>query len=293
MAVQRSASAHRSSSVRRGSAGSAAGRVAGNAGDAARQAAGSRPMNWAARAGLAARGAVYLLIGLLALAMATGSGRSAADQKGALSAAAAHPYGLVLVGLIAVGLFGYALWRLSEAAFGVTGERRGAGPRLRSAVRGVTYLVLTATALSVLQGSRGSTAGQQQDLTARVMAHSGGRWLVALVGLVVIGVAAGLAVEGWRVRFLRYFTGLPRHLYGVVRTLGRVGTIARAVVFALVGLLFLKAAWTFDPRQATGIDGALRVLLRQPFGTALVALAAVGLVAFGSYGLAEARYRRV
>jgi hypothetical protein len=272
------------------------GRAAGSAQDTARQAADSRPMNWAARAGLAARGAVYLLIGVLALIMAAGSGSgtsAAADQKGALSATADHPYGVVLVWLIAVGLFGYALWRLSEAAFGVTGEPAGAGPRLKSLARGITYLALAGTAVSVLRGSRGSSAGQQQDLTAKLMAHSGGRLLVGLIGVAVIAVAAGLAVEGWKLKFLRHFAGLPQHLHGVVRVLGRVGTLARAVVFALVGLLFLKAAWTFDPAQATGIDGALRTLLRQPFGQALTGLAAIGLIAFGVYGLFESRYRRV
>ena len=275
---------------------SAAGRAADTAQDAARNVAESRPMNWAARAGLAARAVVYLLIGVLALLLAGGSGGSggsAADQKGALSAVASHSYGTALVLLVAIGLAGYALWRLSEAAFGVTGEPPGAGPRLKSAARGVTYLVLTGTAISVLQGSRGSTAGQQQDVTAKLLGAPGGRALVALVGLVVVGVAVGLAMQGWRATFLRYFAGVPHGLYGAVRILGRVGTIARAVVFALIGLLFLKAAWTFDPQQATGIDGALHVLLRQPFGQVLAGLAAVGLIAFGVFGLAEARYRRV
>jgi hypothetical protein len=252
-------------------------------------------MNWAARAGLTARGAVYLLIGVLALLLAGGSGGSggAADQKGALSALAQHSYGTALVLLVAIGLAGYALWRLSEAAFGVTGEPPGAGPRLKSAARGVTYLILTATAVSVMNGSRGSTAGQQQDATAKLLGAPGGRALVAVVGLVVIGVAVMLAIEGWKAKFLKHFAGIPQGLYHIVRTLGRVGTIARAVVFALVGLLFLKAAWTFDPQQATGIDGALHVLLRQPFGQVLTGLAALGLLAFGVFGLAEARYRRV
>ena len=274
----------------------ATGRAAGTAQDAARGVAESRPMNWAARAGLTARGAVYLLIGVLALLLAAGSGGSggaAADQKGALSALAQHSYGTALVLLVAIGLAGYALWRLSEAAFGVTGEPPGAGPRLKSAARGVTYLILTATAVSVMNGSRGSTAGQQQDATAKLLGAPGGRVLVAVVGLVVVGVAIMLAIEGWKAKFLKHFAGIPHGLYDVVRTLGRVGTIARAVVFALVGLLFLKAAWTFDPQQATGIDGALHVLLRQPFGQVLTGLAAVGLLAFGVFGLAEARYRRV
>jgi hypothetical protein len=260
---------------------------------AAGQAADSAPIGWLARAGLTARGLVYLLIGVLALLLAQGSTGKEVDQRGALAELLSHSYGPALVGALGVGFFGYALWRLAEAAFGVTGEGKKAGPRLKSLGRGIAYLVLTFTALSALRGTGQSQSGQQKSLTADVMAHSGGRWLVALVGVAVIAAGTAMVVEGWQLRFMRYFRSLPTQIHDSVLNLGRVGTIARGLVFVLVGVLIVSAAWRLDPQQAGGIDTAFRTLLAQPFGQIMAIAAALALVAFGIYGLAEARYRRV
>jgi Domain of Unknown Function (DUF1206) len=120
--------------------------------DAARDAADSRPMRWAARAGLTARGCIYLVMGVLALLLAFGSQKQV-DQHGALTRVAAQPFGKILVLALAIGFAAYALWRFSEAAFGVTGEGRKAGPRLQSLFSGIAYAILTFTAVSVLRGS--------------------------------------------------------------------------------------------------------------------------------------------
>jgi hypothetical protein len=86
---------------------------------------------------------------------------------------------------------------------------------------------------------------------------------------------------------------VPARAWRVIRRLGQVGTVARGVVFGVAGLLLVIAAWRYDPSKASGTDGALRTLLEQPYGQALGVAASAGLVAFGVYGLAEARYRRV
>jgi hypothetical protein len=261
---------------------------------AVRDGADSRPIGWAARLGLTARGVVYLLMGLLAVMVARGSAAEL-DQKGALAQVVARPFGELVVAAMAVGFAGYALWRLSEAAFGVRGEGRGIGPRLQSLVRGLVYAGLALTAVALLQGSRTSQASQQQGLTARAMAQPGGRWLVAAVGAVVVGVGLMLVVEGVRLRFMRYFPVgvLSPHVRRAVRVLGAVGTVSRGLVFALAGGLVVAAAWTYDPAKASGLDGALKTLRDQPFGPLLLTLAGAGLAAFGLYGLAEARYRHV
>lgn len=259
-----------------------------------RAGADSRPLGWAARLGLTARGVVYLLMGLLAVLVARGA-PAEVDQKGALAQVVAHPYGELVVAVMAAGFAGYALWRLSEALVGVSGEGRGLGPRVRSLVRGLVYAGLAVSAVALLRGSRTSQATQQQGLTARTMEQPGGRWLVAAVGVVILGVGVALVVEGVRLRFMRYFPAgaLSPALRHAVRVLGAVGTVARGAVFALTGALVVAAAWTFDPAKASGLDGALKTLADQPFGPLLLTAAGAGLVAFGLYGLAEARYRRV
>lgn len=260
----------------------------------ARELAGAEPMNWAARAGLTARGAVYLLIGLLALLVAQGH-RAAVDQKGALAQVLAKPYGGWVVGLLAVGFALYALWRLSEAAFGVAGEGRKAGPRVQSLVRGLAYLFLAYTAVSLIQGSRQGQSAQQKGWTAQTMAHPGGRWIVLIVGAAVVVVGLVMVGEGVRLKFMRYFPAgaIPDRARNAVKQLGRIGTVARGLVFALAGALTVAAAWTYDPSKAAGLDGALKTLRDQPYGPYLLGAAGLGLIAFGVYGLAEARYRRV
>lgn len=259
---------------------------------AGREASNSRQMKWAARAGLTARAVVYLLIGVLAVLVAQGRSGEV-DQKGALAEVISHPFGGWVVGLAAVGFAGYALWRLSEAAFGVVGEGRAVGPRVQSLARGLIYAFLAYSAVSLLQGSNTGQSSQQKGYAAAVMAHPGGRLVVGIAGAVVVGVGVALIVEGLRLKFMRNFEGLPARARSLVTQLGRVGTTARGLVFALTGALVVAAAWTYDANKAGGLDGALKTLRDQPFGPVLLALVGLGLVAFGLYGLAEARYRRV
>ena len=261
----------------------------------ARRASDSRPAQWLARMGLTARGILYILIGVVAILVAIGQRSHEADQSGALQLLASQPYGLVALWLLFIGFAAYALWRLSEAVFGVTGEGNGAGPRLKSLVRAVLYAIFAVLTLKVITGKKASQASQQKDLTATVMHHTGGRWLVGIVGLAIVIAGLTLVLEGIRRKFMKYLrTGemSPRTRRAVER-LGMIGTTARGLVFALAGVLVIDAAVEFKPSKAGGVDKALLTLRNQPFGEFLLILAAIGLLAFGVYGLAEARWRRV
>jgi hypothetical protein len=125
------------------------------------------------------------------------------------------------------------------------------------------------------------------------MSQTGGRWLVALAGIAVVAVGLVMVREGWSAKFMRYFGYLPSTLRRAVVLLGRVGTVARGVVFAVAGALAVAAAWTATAAKAGGIDQAIKTLLGQPYGTVLVAGLGIGLMVFGVYGLAEAAWRRV
>ena len=262
----------------------------------ARRASDSPTAHALARAGLTARGVIYILIGWVAVLVALGRSAREADQQGAIQLLASKPYGLVSLWLLGIGFVGYALWRLSEAAFGVTGEGNGTGPRLKSLGRAVVYAgfaVLTFKAISGAQTS--SQSHQQQDLTAKVMQYPAGRWVVGIVGLVIVIAGLVLVMEGFRRKFMKYLqTGqMSRRTRRVVRLLGTVGTIARGVVFALVGVLVIDAAITHSASKSGGIDKALLTLRDQPFGVFLMLAAALGLLIFGIYGLCEARWRKV
>jgi Domain of Unknown Function (DUF1206) len=261
----------------------------------ARRASGSRPAQWLARLGLTARGVLYILIGWVAILVAIGQRSHEADQAGALQLVASQPFGLVLLWLLLIGFWGYALWRLSEAAFGVTGEGTGAGPRLKSLIRAVMYAIFGFLTLKVITGKKASQTSQQKDVTASLMHHTGGRWLVGIIGLAIVIAGLTLVVEGIRRTFMKYLrTGqMSPRTRRTVERLGMIGTAARGAVFALAGILVIDAAVQFKPSKAGGLDKALLTLRNQPFGEFLLIVAALGLIAFGIYGLAEARWRRV
>jgi uncharacterized protein DUF1206 len=261
----------------------------------ARRASDSPAARFLARAGLTARGIIYILVGWVAVLVALGQSSREADQGGALQLLAGKSYGLVSLWLLGAGFAAYALWRLSEAAFGVTGDPPGAGPRLKSLGRAVIYAGFAYLTFDVISGAQRSQSHQQQDMTATVMRHTEGRWLVGLVGLAVVIAGLILVIEGVRRKFMKYLRTqqMSRRTRRVVEVLGMIGTIARGLVFALAGALVIDAAVTHQASQAGGIDKALLTLRNQPFGEVLLMLAALGLVVFGIYGLCEARWRKV
>ena len=272
-----------------------AGRTARSAG---RDAASSRWLQWLARGGLVARGVIYALIGLLAVQIAFGSGGKRADTSGAPHTVAKHPGGIVVLWLLALGFAGLAIWRFAEAAYGQGGAGgHAAGKRLASLARAVLYAFICGTVVSFILGTGGRASGntQSKDMTARLMAHSGGRWLVALIG---VGLAAGgvaLAIYGIRRKFSKHLRveQMSRRTVKVVKTLGVVGNVARGVVFFVAGVFLVDAAVSFSPQKAQGIDGSLLKLATTPLGPGLLVAVALGLVIFGIYCGCEARWRNV
>ena len=261
----------------------------------ARRAAKSDTAARLARLGLAARASIYILIGILAVLLATGRSSSEADQRGAMQQLNRHTVGHLLLWVIAVGLTAYALWRFSEAAFGAVSKGKKLEPRVQSFARGCIYSVFSFSAFQIAMGkATGSQAGQQENLSATVMRYSGGRLAVGIVGAVILAVGVGLVVEGLTRRFEKNLDmdSLAHETRRVVVILGIVGTVARGAVFALAGVFVIQAGWDYQPKKAAGLDGTLRSLRDAPAGPWLLGVVAIGLLAFGVYGFAEARWRR-
>ncbi len=262
--------------------------------DVRRVARGSE-MKRLARLGLAARATVYLLIGWLAYLLARQKHGSETDQRGALQELARHNGGKLLLWMILIGLVCYALWRFSEAAFGVVGDGKKTGPRLQSFFRGCIYLFLAFSGFAIATNSGSSSqAGQQASWTAKVMQWPGGRIAVGLVGVAIVIASLVMIYEGVTRKFEKYLAvdQMSIKTHAVVRTLGTVGTVARGAVFALAGFFVVAAAWNHKPHQARGLDYALRKLLHHSYGAVLLTAVAIGLICFGIYGFAEAKWRR-
>ena len=253
----------------------------------------SHALEVAARTGIATRGVLYLLVAALIGLLAVGSKHHEADQRGALQALASHAGGKVMVFVVFVGLAGYALWRLFELVFGPSGQDDGVQPRLDAGLGTIGYGFLAWTAGSVLAGERKSSEHQSAELSAHVMTHTGGRFLVAAIGIGIIVGGGFMLYEGVTGGFAEQlrFQNESRRVRTAVRWLGTVGTSGRGLVFVAVGAVFIDAAVEFDPHKATGIDGLLRTIQGAAFGPALLLLTAVILGIFGVYCWAEARWR--
>jgi hypothetical protein len=255
----------------------------------------TRQFEWLARAGLAARGVVYAVIGILALKLALGDGGKATNQQGALKTIADRPVGKTLLVIVAIGLAGYALWRLARAALGHGPEQSDSGmDRLAALASGIAYTILCVTAVKILTGAS-TGSGTPKKATGGVLDWTGGPWLVGIAGVVLIGVAAYQAHKGLTEKFLDDSkTGqMSRGVQRAFTALGIFGHVARAVVFTLVGYGLIRAAIDYDPQKAVGLDGALRKLQDASYGPWLLGLVAAGLIGFAAYSAADARYRKV
>ncbi|RKN39387.1 DUF1206 domain-containing protein [Micromonospora endolithica] len=267
-----------------------------NAESTANRTANSRWLELLARAGFIGYGIVHLLFAWLALQIAFGNAAADGDQSGALRTLAAQPLGRFIVIAIAVGMLAMAIWQALEAAVGhrTEGDDR-TRERIFSAARTLVYLWLAWTAYKVVSNANSDSASQQQELSARLMESTGGRWLVGLAGLVLLGVGVGMVIYGVKKKFMkRLKTGeMSAKTSQLARRLGMAGYAARGTAFGITGLLVVLAAVNYDPEKARGLDAALRTLRDQSYGPILLVLVALGIAAFGVYCFLQSRYRKV
>ena len=252
-----------------------------------------------ARWGLVSKGTILVLVGVIAGDVASGVGERLRDRGGALATLSDEWYGKALVFVVAVGLAGYAAWRFAEGVLGRPlegGKKEGWLKRIGYFARAAWYLGLFAIAVGVLAGADESGGSREEDrVTARVMEWPLGRWIVAGVGLGILGAGVFNLWRGVTRRFrkklkLRKMSDLEDKAFTAI---GVVGHLARGVVFSLIGFFLVRAAWQYDPEDAVGLDGALAEILRQDYGDTLLGIVAIGLIAYGLYCYVEARYREV
>ena len=251
------------------------------------------------RAGYAAKGIVYVVMGALAAKAALGAGGRATDTRGAIGVIADGPLGTIALVAIGVGLIGYMLWRLIAAVTDAEGE--GDEPtklvvRGAQAARGIAYGVLGIQALRALDGDDvGSQGAAARHWTARLLEMPFGRALVVGVGLGVLAYAGSQiyrASSDKPRKPLDLAEAGPTQATWIVR-LGRFGIAARGVVFAMIGVFLVRAGMQRDSGEAGGIAQSLQALGGASYGRLVLSLVAFGLIAYGLYQLATARYRHM
>jgi hypothetical protein len=251
------------------------------------------------RTGFVARGVIYAIIGGLAIQVATHTtSNRPTNQRGALETIEKQPLGHWLLIVVAAGLGAYAIWRFVQAYVGHGPEGGGdesAFGRISAAASGCAYLAMCALAVSILLGSSSGSSSSPHKSAAGVLGWPGGQWIVGVAGAIFIGVALYQGYKGVSRKFLEDDkTGEMGPLAKRWITIsGVIGHLARMVAFGLIGVFVIKAAVDYAPKKAVGLDGALEKLARESYGTVLLGVVAAGLIAFGLFSIAEARYRRI
>jgi hypothetical protein len=245
------------------------------------------------RVGWVAKGFVYAALAVLVWQLARqGAPAESADQQGALRELAGSSGGTWLLGLVAVGLALYAMWRLSEAAMATS---EGAVDRLGALGSGLLHLALAVLAIRlVLDGEASGEGGgtSTDDRAAGLLGSTGGRLLVGAIGLVLIGMAVEQVRRAWTASFMRKIDSTDfRHERSAIEVLGRAGHAARGVVWAIVGGFLAVAAWQVDRDDAKGLDGSLREVAQHAWGDTLLAVTAIGLAMYALFCVVSSRHQ--
>lgn len=271
------------------------GRQATRAADAADDATDSRGFVLAARAGYVAAGLLHVMIGVIALRVATG-GSGSADQSGAVAALAGSPGGTVLLWACFLGCAALAVFLFSEIFFGATqrSDRDRLKHRVKMGGQAVVYGAIGAVFGTYALGGTSDSSGSTQSLSARLMAHPAGTVLLIVVGLGLVVAGAFFVHRGVTRSFRENLKSLPPGTAGrAVLWLGTAGYAAKGVALAVLGVLVVVATVRSDPEQSSGLDGALKALQEQPFGAWILGAVALGLICYGVFMVVRARYQRM
>ena len=255
----------------------------------------SGPLAWIVRIGYVARGIVFLIIGGFALLAAGGLGAHPLGTRDALEFVFQNPFGGHFLWILAAGLSCFAGWRFLQSVFDV--DRHGSSLyglmcRCVLAGSGLFYIALAvATAHITVEQRRMSEDRAAREWTAWLMTQPLGHGLIALIATGFVGVAIGLAVKAFRSPYIAIGSMRGRRHLALALALGSFGTLTRAFVFLLLGGFLGVAAYDSNSEEAASLAGVLRAMQSQPYGGALLGIAALGLIAFGCFEVIEAATR--
>jgi hypothetical protein len=254
-------------------------------------------LNALARVGLVAIATSYALVGILAIRIAVESGGKGTSQ-GALHSLAQHWFGKFVLVLLVLGFASYALWRFAQTFF----DKNDVGDGAKGAAQRAGYFGAAAIYAAIAYSTAKIISGAAQQ-SQRKSAHKAPR-PCSPGPPAVDRRRRGHHTDRRRTleRIRRHREEVPEQLGDrknersrakLGRALGRRRATRADVVFILIGIFLIKAAHDYSPREAISVDGALQKLVNQSYGSWLLGIVAVGLLAYSVFCLFEARYSKV
>ena len=253
---------------------------------------------WLGRFGYGAKGVVFIIVGFLAAYAAGGAGAANDGTKSALQYIVTLPFGQFLLGAVAVGLAGHALWRLVQAFMDTENkgsEAKGIVARGAYFIIALIYIGLAFSAVKIILGARSASGIWTQSWTAWLLAQPFGQWLVGFAGAVVIGVGLYQFYRTYSAKFREklLLSEMNKTEEIWATRIGRFGYAARGVVFCIIGFFLVLAAYQSDAGESRGLGGALRAIEQQPYGQWLLGIVAAGFISYGLFMFVLAKYRRM
>jgi hypothetical protein len=249
-------------------------------------------MDRAVRLGMVAYGIVHLTIAWLGIQLAFGDHSGSASRNGALNQLAQQSWGLVVVWVVAVGMFALVVWKLLEAFvdFGIEDGAKKVFKPVTQVFKAVVYGTLGVSAVHVATGSK--SKNKTSDYTAKLMNQPYGRWLVGVIGVAIVGYGVYLVIRGWTGKFLEHLDlqGRSGDAGKAYKLFGKFGYIAKGVAIGVIGVLFVYAAIDHSAKKSGGLDQALHKVLHQPFGPVVLFAISVGIGCYGLFCFARARH---
>jgi hypothetical protein len=265
----------------------------------AKEAAFSPWMEKITRLGYAVKGFLYIAIGFIAISGALGKSSTPADQVGAIVAFSKLPYAFILLWVILIGLVAYSLWGLVRAVFDPLhkgNDLKGLVTRGGFLLSAITYASFVLPTYHLIQGASGGAGSSSTiKIVSTVMNMPMGRWLVGAVGLGAVAAGLYQIYTGIKMNFDQFYKpyALSPEQFRFAKQMGRFGTMARGIVFAIAGGFIVLAAYQANPGHARGFDGAFKYLAQQPYGIYLLEIIALGMIAFGLYSVMMAAWLRL
>jgi hypothetical protein len=266
---------------------------------AVKQAAANPQLEFLERLGYLVRGALYAVMGFLALRIALSQpGGKATDLSGSLVWLIGNPFGKVVLVVTIIGLIAYSIWGFVRAIYDPLHrghDAKGIMARIGFITSALSYLAIVFFALQILGGQGGASHDSTQKTVSTLLTNPAGGAITVVLGVISLGIAIGQFVEAYRATFKNDLKAaeMSTSERDIAIGLGRFGMAARGVTFLVIGWFLVQAGIHHNASDAHGFGGAFLFLLAQPYGRWLVGIIALGFVALGLHSFACARWVRL
>lgn len=264
----------------------------------------SAPPEWVkrfAQVGLSAKGVVYCLVGIIAFMAAfeiDGKSTQKAGKSGIFQTILEQPFGKWLLAAVALGLACYTIWRFIQAlqdSNNQGSDAKGVAKRLRYAFSGIVYAGLAFLAAKLVLGNGGSNGDSRETLARELLQQPFGQWLVGIVAVITMLTGVYQIYYGLSEKYKKKVQsgGFKSDIEQKMVRVGKIGYVARGVVWLVIGYLFLKAAMQTNPEQAGGSSSAFAFLESASYGSYLLGAVALGLICYGVFMFMRAKYQPI